>query len=93
MRSFWCLLALPLSGCLTVSPPLEVGPDTYTMSAGEYWSRYGDGAYEAAADRAIMFCKKLGKQYFLIDMTKGRNSVGAPTRELTFLCRIPPTAD
>ena len=87
MRVTVFLLAFTLSGCMTTSKPLEVGRDTYTVSAT------GDGFREAASVRQSAFesgralCAKQGKRFSLVSEAKSATRMGIDTTiDITFRC-------
>lgn len=76
-----------LGGCLSTSQVLEIGRDTYSVSAT------GDGFRDAASTRQSAFeagsnkCAALGKRFMLMNESTARTRMGIDTTvNVTFRC-------
>ena len=81
------ITAVSLTGCLSTSQILEVGRDTYSVSAT------GDGFRDAASTRQSAFeagstkCAALGKRFMLVNESTARTRMGIDTTvNVTFRC-------
>ena len=82
-------IAFFLSGCISSSGVLQLGPDTYTISAGTAGtgsiSGNDTGAKRKALTEANSFCAKKGKQ-ILVQNTGMKSTVYGSTNDIVFQC-------
>ena len=77
-----------LAGCSTTSKVMEVGPDTYSVSAMAAPVRGGTGAARSnALEQANAHCRSLGKYIEVVDTSQETlNSYGAGAADVVFRC-------
>lgn len=73
------LLILLVSGCVTSSKVLEVGKDTFTVSATADGMSSASSAREKAFEAARLHCASLGKQFMLVSESVTRTRMNIDT--------------
>jgi hypothetical protein len=78
------LAATVLGGCVSTSLPLEVGRDTYSVSASTGDRLRAAAARQSAFEAGREMCAKQGKRFMLVSETTSRS--GTTTVDVTFRC-------
>ena len=73
------LLILLMSGCVTSSKVLEVGKDTFTVSATADGMSSASSAREKAFEAARLHCASMGKQFMLVSESVTRTRMNIDT--------------
>ena len=78
---------ISLTGCLSTSQVLEMGRDTYSISATADGYRLASQARESAFQAGTEKCTSLGKRFMLINESTTRTRMGIDTTvTVTFRC-------
>ena len=81
------LAATVIAGCVSTSLPLEVGRDTYSVSATADGLRAAASARQSAFEAGREMCAKQGKRFMLVSETTSRTRMGIDTTvDVTFRC-------
>jgi len=76
-----------LAGCVSTSQVLEVGRDTYSVSATADGYRTAASAREQAFNLGAQKCSQLGKHFMLLNESTARTRMGIDTTvSVTFRC-------
>lgn len=86
MRVVVCLLGLTLSGCLHISQPLEIAPDTYAVAGKGFGGFMGEETQRDAIEAARQFCAKRQKHFALLSATPTANYGVVEGRRVTLRC-------
>src|SRR5713101_9637431 len=83
-----CLACVLFAGCAHSSGVLNMGPDTYTVSAAAAPARGGSSeARKIALTAANDHCAQMGKEILVTNVdTATTNIYGAGSAEVTFRC-------
>lgn len=73
------ILCFALAGCLSTSNVLEVGRDTYSVTATADGFRLASQARESAFSAGAEKCSSMGKHFLLINESSGRTRMGIDT--------------
>jgi outer membrane murein-binding lipoprotein Lpp len=76
---FWVTLMMTLAGCVSASKILEVGKDTFSISATADGMSSASSAREKAFEAARIHCASLGKQFMLVNESVARTRMGIDT--------------
>lgn len=81
------IIGITLSGCLSTSQVLEMGRDTYSVTATADGYRLASQARESAFQAGTEKCTSLGKRFMLINESTARTRMGIDTTvTVTFRC-------
>lgn len=81
------IAAISLSGCLSTSQVLEMGRDTYSVTATADGYRLASQARESAFQAGSEKCTSLGKRFMFINESTARTRMGIDTTvSVTFRC-------
>ncbi|MER0203084.1 MAG: hypothetical protein DU480_04330 [Nitrosomonas sp.] len=81
------IISITLSGCLSTSQVLEMGRDTYSVTATADGYRLASQARESAFQAGTEKCTSLGKRFMLINEATARTRMGIDTTvTVTFRC-------
>lgn len=81
------IAAISLTGCLSTSQVLEMGRDTYSVSATADGYRLASQARESAFQAGTKKCTSLGKHFMFINESTTRTRRGIDTTvTVTFRC-------
>lgn len=76
-----------LLGCVATSEVLEMGKDTYSVSATADGFRSAASARQSAFESGREMCAKQGKRFMFLDERTGRTRMGIDTTvDVTFRC-------
>lgn len=83
-----CVLASAfLASCVSTSRPLEVGKDTYSVSATADGFRDAASARQSALETGSDMCAKQSKRFMLVNESTARTRMGIDTTvNVTFRC-------
>jgi hypothetical protein len=74
-------------GCVSTSQVLDMGRDTYSVSATADGFRSAASARESAFQAGKAMCAKQGKQFLLVNETTSRTRMGIDTTiDVSFRC-------
>ena len=81
------LLVTVLTGCVSTSQVLEMGRDTYSVSATADGMRDAASARESAFKTGTEKCSSLGKRFMFVNESSARTRMGIDTTvSVTFRC-------
>ena len=81
------IAAIGLSGCVSTSQVLEMGRDTYSVTATADGMRDAASARESAFEAGSKKCASLGKRFMFVNESTARTRMGIDTTvNVTFLC-------
>jgi len=81
------VVAVLLSGCVSTSDVLEMGKDTYSVSATADGYRSASSARQSAFEAGKEMCTKQGKRFMFMNESKSRTRMGIDTTvDVTFKC-------
>lgn len=81
------IAALSMTGCLSTSQILEMGRDTYSVSATADGYRLASQARESAFQAGTEKCTSIGKHFMFINESTTRTRMGIDTTvTVTFRC-------
>lgn len=81
------IMVITLSGCLSTSQVLEMGRDTYSVTATADGYRLASQARESAFQAGTEKCASLGKRFMLTNESTTRTRMGIDTTvTVTFRC-------
>jgi hypothetical protein len=87
IRSFFFAAATLLCGCVATSEVLEMGKDTYSVSATADGFRSASSARQSAFATGHEMCAKQGKRFMFMNERTGRTRMGIDTTvDVTFRC-------
>lgn len=76
-----------LTGCVSTSQVLEMGKDTYSVSATADGYRDAASARQSAFEAGAQKCAALGKKFMLVNESTARTRMGIDTTvNVTFRC-------
>lgn len=76
-----------LAGCVSTSQVLEMGRDTYSVTATADGYRTAAAARQSAFETGAQKCASLGKRFMLLNESSGRTRMGIDTTvDVTFRC-------
>ena len=79
--------SLSLVGCVSTSHVLEMGRDTYSVSATADGLRDAASARQSAFQAGAQRCAALGKRFMFVNESMGRTRMGIDTTvDVTFRC-------
>ena len=79
--------AVGLSGCVSTSQVLEMGRDTYSVTATADGMRDAASARESAFEAGANKCATLGKRFMFVNESTARTRMGIDTTvNVTFRC-------
>jgi outer membrane murein-binding lipoprotein Lpp len=81
------VVAVLLSGCVSTSDVLEMGKDTYSVSATADGMRSAASARQSAFEAGKDMCTKQGKRFMFMNESMSRTRMGIDTTvDVTFKC-------
>lgn len=81
------LPVLMLGGCVSTSQPVQIGPDTYSVSATADGFRTTASAKNTAYNKARALCDSKGLDFYLVDAEEYRTRMGIDTTiDVIFRC-------
>ena len=81
------IMVIILSGCLSTSQVLEMGRDTYSVTATADGYRLASQARESAFQAGTEKCTSLGKRFMITNESTARTRMGIDTTvTVTFRC-------
>lgn len=85
ISAFLCCIVA--SGCVSTSRPLEMGKDTYSVSATADGYRTAAAARQSAFEVGGKKCQDIGKRFMLVNETSERTRMGIDTTvNVVFRC-------
>jgi hypothetical protein len=86
-RSFALVAGVVLGGCVSTSQVLEMGRDTYSVSATADGYRDAASARQSAFQAGAQKCNSLGKRFMFVEESTARTRMGIDTTvNVTFRC-------
>lgn len=80
-----CVVAL--NACVSTSRPLEMGKDTYSISATADGYRTAAAARESAFETGAKYCSSRGKKFMFLNEQSARTRMGIDTTiDVVFRC-------